>query len=116
MNSGRKGLKIGIQGAIDYQLSTKQFSGYNKYSTTLWYNYIGEQKQYNSNVKIDALHLVNLSLSYSPNILKNNLSLTLSVNDLFDEHLAEVPAANSYKADEFVTSKRHYLMQLNYKF
>lgn len=86
-------------------------------STTLWYNYIAKQKQYNSDSnKVDDLHLVNLSLTYLSSSFKKNLSLTLSANDIFDEQVADISANNTFKSDEYIRVKRNFLLQLAYKF
>ena len=85
-------------------------------STTLWYNYISKQKQYYSNLTTDAKNLINLSMKYIPKSFNKKLSLVVSVNDILNQKISLVPSNNSFKAEENINSKRHFLAQLKYQF
>ncbi len=87
-----------------------------KFSTLFWYNYIGEQKQYNSDIKTDAKHLINLNFTYLTKLYENSLSITLSANDILNQKDSETPLAESFKIDEYADNSRRYMMQLSYLF
>ena len=86
-----------------------------KLSTVVWYNYIGEQEGY-STIKVSEKHLINLNLTYLSKLYNNDLSVTLSANDILDQRDADVPYANSFKAEEYNNNTRRYMVQVKYIF
>ena len=86
-----------------------------KLSTVVWYNYVGEQEGY-STIKVSEKHLINLNLTYVSKLYDNDLSVTLSANDILDQRDAEVPSANSFKTEEFNNNTRRYMLQVKYIF